>query len=250
MTAFVDKPRPQELSTSFTISLPSCRKLGKNISYHSSVQQVSRCLEIHPGSHNWNESFAISNPHMGVENLSSCAGISCRLFVNNQRLFRLKTLTGRHELMLFTHIQYQHIYLMCFVMIIFKHLGRCLLKRKGWQGKSKVYLTKVSWCNTGEIFSERKVLAGVGQKQNGQLLPRHYSICIFSLTWSKLPRAKRKARLLVSIQVGPLVLPSLTWAPCSAPRLYMPWKSRESIMVVWMHFHHRFFFPFPLLFRD
>lgn len=38
--------------------------------------------------------------------------------------------------------------------------------------------------------------------------------------------------------------------PCLEPRLHVPWRSRESIMVVWICFHHTFFFPFPLLFRD
>ena len=53
-------------------------------------------------------------------------------------------------------------------------------------------------------------MAGVGQKQNGQLLPKHYNICICSFTWSTLPTARRKARLSVSIQVGLLV-----WSPLS-----------------------------------
>lgn len=61
-----------------------------------------------------------------------------------------------------------------------------------------------------DVPLKRKVLAGAGQKQNGQLLLKHDRNCIFSLTRSKLPTASRKARLVVSIWVGPLV-----WSPIS-----------------------------------
>ena len=95
-------------------------------------------------------------------------------------------------------------------MISFKHLWARLLKRKGWQENKQGLTDKGYWCDGGNIFFERKVLAGVGQKQSGQLLPKHENIRICSSTRSKLPTARRKARLLVSTWVGPLA-----WSPLS-----------------------------------
>ena len=138
MIAFVDKPRPQERSTSFTISPPSCRKLGRNIWYHSSVQKVSRCLERNTSwitQLKWYRVICNKQPlTWGLkiyQAVQEHPAICSTLFVNNQRL-ELKPWHADTS-SCSSHRYGINIYLICFEMIIFVHLGPCLLKGEGWQ---------------------------------------------------------------------------------------------------------------------
>lgn len=114
MTACVDKPRPREHSTSFTISHLSCGKSRRNIWYHSSVQQVSRCpvrASCRSRSSNDTGSFAINNTLHGLKIHRDVHGTSCYIqhaVCYQKRLFGVKTLAHWRELMFFTCIWYQN----------------------------------------------------------------------------------------------------------------------------------------------